>query len=80
MTKDEFRAAVAIAQGNKNLDKVDDSHLFGFGLRDFKPTATTLDAVAKTIRWQAATFNGGWDMEALNEILTCGRKKFMIIA
>lgn len=80
MTKDEFKAAVQIAKSNKDLSSVDDSHLFGFGLRDFKPTATTLDAVAKTIRWQAATFNGGWDMEALNEILTFGRKKFTIIA
>lgn len=80
MTKDEFKAAVQIAQSNKNLDNVDDSHLFGFGLREFKPTATTLDAVAKTIRWQAAQWDGGWDMEALNEVLTFGRKKFMVIA
>jgi len=79
MTKDEFRQAMEIAKSGKDLTNVDDSNLFGFGLRDFKPVATSLDAVAKTIRWQSFRFDGSVDMEAVNEILTFGRKNFMIV-
>jgi hypothetical protein len=35
--------------------------------------------VAKLIRWQAMQFNGEWNAEALNEVATIGRKKFMVL-
>ena len=78
MTTNEFKAAFAIAQSNESLENADYENLYGFGLPDFKPTTTTLRAVAKMMRWQAARFDGGWDNEALNEIREFGRKRFII--
>ena len=79
MTKAEFNRAFAIAQSDADLSNVDDEHLFGFGLPDFKKVVTTLRAVAKTIRWQAGQFNGEWNNEALQEIREFGRKRFEVI-
>jgi hypothetical protein len=79
MNAQEFKAAFAIAASNKDLSTVEIDHFFGFGLKDFEPVSTTLDAVAWLMRWQARYMNGGWDQEALDEIRTAGRKKFIII-
>jgi len=53
--------------------------LYGFGLPHFKPVHTTIEAVAKVIRWQARQFNGQWDHPALDEVARIGRKKFLIV-
>jgi len=80
MTLSQFQAAFAIAKDfSRDLSKVDDGILFGFGLLGFVPIHTTLEAVAKTIRWQALQMNGEWDSEALNEVATLGRKNFLIL-
>jgi hypothetical protein len=80
MTLQQFQAAFAIAKDFKrDLSDVDNSILFGYGLPHFTPVHTTLEAVAKTIRWQALQMNGEWDSEALNEVASLGRKNFLIL-
>lgn len=80
MTLQEFQSAFAIAKDfNRDLSNVDDSILYGYGLSGFKPVYTTLEAVAKTIRWQALQMNGEWDAEALNEVASAGRRNFIIL-
>lgn len=79
MTLAQFQKAFAIANSNVDLSNVDDSILFGYGLPTFKPVHTTLEAVAKTIRWQALQFNGQWNAEALNEVAELGRKNFLVL-
>ena len=80
MTLAQFQQAFAIAKDfNRDLSNVDDSILYGYGLYSFKPVHTTLEAVAKTIRWQALQFNGEWNAEALNEVAENGRKNFLIL-
>lgn len=80
MTLTQFQCAFAIAKDfNRDLSNVDDSILFGCGLRSFEPVHTTLEAVAKLIRWQALQFNGEWDAEALNEVAMIGRKNFLVL-
>jgi hypothetical protein len=80
MTLVQFQKAFAIANDvSIDLSNVDDSSLFGCGLPRFKPVHTTLEAVAKMIRWQAMQFNGQWNAEALNEVAEVGRKNFLIL-
>lgn len=80
MTIEQLQKAFAIANDrNVDLSNVDDTNLFGFGLPTFAPVYTTLQAVAKVIRWQALQFNGQWNAEALNEVAQLGRKKFLIL-
>ena len=80
MTLQQFQAAFAIAKDfDRDLSKVDDSILYGYGLATFKPVHTTLEAVAKTIRWQALQMNGEWDAEALNEVAEAGRNNFLVL-
>jgi hypothetical protein len=80
MTLVQFQSAFAIAKDfNRDLSNVDDSILYGYGLNSFKPVYTTLEAVAKTIRWQALQFNGEWDAEALNEVAEAGRRNFLVL-
>ena len=80
MTLAQFQSAFAIAKDfNRDLSNVDDSMLYGYGLADFKPVHTTLEAVAKTIRWQALQFNGEWNAEALNEVAELGRRNFLVL-
>jgi inorganic pyrophosphatase/exopolyphosphatase len=78
MNTQEFKAAFAIAKSSQDLSHVDTSHLFGYALKDFQPTATTLEAVAAIMRWQALYFNGNWNQEELDEIRQIGRKRFII--
>lgn len=80
MTLAQFQIAFKAAQNpTLDLSATDDSMLYGCGLPGFKPVHTTIAAVAKLIRWQARQFNGEWNAEALNEVATIGRKKFMIV-
>ena len=80
MTLAQFQTACKAAQNpTLDLSATDSSMLHGFGLPQFKPIHTSLAAVAKVIRWQALQFDGQWDHEALNEIATIGRKKFLIV-
>jgi hypothetical protein len=80
MTLNQFQQAFAIAKDfNRDLTNVDDAMLYGFGLSSFKPVYTTLEAVAKIIRWQALQFNGEWNGEALNEVVELGRKNFLVL-
>jgi len=80
MTLAQFQSAFAIAKDfDRDLSNVDNSTLYGYGLADFKPVHTTLEAVAKTIRWQALQFNGEWNAEALNEVAELGRRNFLVL-
>lgn len=79
MNAAQFKQAFSLADSDVDLTGVDDSHLFGYGLRDFKPVFTTIEAVAKIIRWQAHYLNGKWDQNELNEIARLGRKRFLIL-
>jgi len=79
MNLSDFKRAFAVAKSNKDLSNVFIDHLFGFGLKSFEQTSTTLDAVASVMRWQAKLMNGSWDESELNVIREVGRKKFVII-
>ena len=80
MTLQEFQSAFSIAKDfNRDLSNVDDSILYGYGLPEFKPVYMTLEAVAKTIRWQALQFNGQWDAQELDEVARLGRKNFLVL-
>ena len=83
MTKKEFDAAVTIAKDGPSLaHELDnmDTLFDGFALASFEAVTCTLDQVAMLIRWQCHQLNGQWDMEAMNEIRTHGRKRFMVTA
>ena len=79
MTTQEFKRAFTIASSDQDLTNVNMGHLFGFGLQDFQPVSTTVEAVARMMRWQAHQMDGGWDEQALDEIRQCGRTKFIVI-
>jgi len=79
MNTPEYKAAFTLARSSADLSKVTTDHLFGYGLKDFEPTATTLEAVAAVMRWQALRFNGSWDNEELDSIRQLGKKRFIII-
>ena len=78
MTAAQFKKAFKLAQSDSDIN-ADDSNLYGFGCSDFKPAITTIAAVAKTIRWQCATFAGTWDMKEAQAIKELGRKRFIIV-
>jgi len=78
MTAKQFEAAVTLAKSGVEINE-DTSNLFGFGLDDFKPTATTIGAVAKTINWQCAIWDGTWDMTEMDNIRKLSRKRFIIV-
>lgn len=78
MNKAEFNRAYAIATSSRDLSDVNDDLLFGFGLPDFQPVATTVEAAAKTIRWQCVQLNGGIDTVALNECRQLFRQRVQI--
>lgn len=79
MTKQEFKRAFEVAKSGDDLDHVDYSALDGCGLPDFQPVHTTIDAVARLIRWQARYMNGGWDSQELDNVAQIARKRFIII-
>jgi len=79
MTKQQFSQALEIAKSDRDLTDVDNSVIFGYGLRDFRPVYVTLEMVAKEIRWHAFTLAGTIDSTALNEVATLGRRNFLIL-
>jgi len=79
MTKQQFSQALEIAKSDRSLAHIDNSVIFGYGLRDFRPVHVTLEMVAKEIRWHAFTLNGTIDSTALNEVAIFGRRSFLII-
>ena len=79
MTKNEFSAAVKLAKSNADLSNIDDSHLHGCALSDFQPVHTSLQAVAKLVRYQCAMFNGGWDESECNALALIAKRKFLIV-
>jgi hypothetical protein len=79
VTKKDVQLAMSIAiDSNIDLSGVDDSIFNGFGLPGFNPVSVTLRQVAKLIRWQAIMFNGEFDAYMYNEIVSIGRKKFIV--
>ena len=80
MNKAEFKKAFALAESDVELiNEVDLSPFDGFGLPDFQPVAVTTAQVAGLLRWQGQFIFGGWDMEAVNEVRNCGRRRFEVI-
>ncbi len=81
MTKDQFSQAWAIARNSKiDLSNIDDSILYGCGLSDFQPVYTTLETVAKLLRWQCNyIFGDGFDAQELDNMAHIARKKFKIV-
>lgn len=79
MNKAEFQRAYALAVSDTDLSGADDSLLDGFGLPDFEPVAVTVEAAARTIRWQCVMLNGQIDAEALNDCRTAFRRKVQIV-
>jgi hypothetical protein len=79
MTKTEFSKAFEIARSDMDLSGVEIESFNGFGLYGFQPIATTLQAVARLIRWQCYCLNGSIDSEALNDIRQIGKRKFEIV-
>ena len=67
MTRREFDAAFDLAKSDQDLSGHPIEIFDGFGLPDFKPIMTTLEATARCIRWQCQYLTGGWDTNALNE-------------
>ena len=79
MTKKELAQAVEVAKSKKDLSGVDMEQLDGYGLPDFKKVYTTIDVVARVIRWQCGRFDGSWDMCELDELAQVARTRFIII-
>jgi hypothetical protein len=81
MTKQQFSEAWKIARNHEiDLSNVDDSILYGCGLNDFAPVHTTLETVAKLLRWQCNyIFGGGFDAQELDNMAHIARKKFLIV-
>ena len=79
MNVKEFSQALTVAKSKQDLSNEDIDIFGGFGLKDFAPVYCTVQQVARLIRWQAGTFAGGWDGEAMNEVAHFGRKRFIIV-
>lgn len=81
MTKQQFSEAWAMARSNKDLSAIDDSTLHGCAFESFVPVYTTIETVAKLLRWQCCPiFGGEWfDAEELNSMAHIARKKFLIV-
>jgi hypothetical protein len=79
MNKHEAKAAFQIACSDADLSNVDNDVIIGYGLPNFTPVNVTLEMVAKEMRHHAMQLNGKWDSEALQQVIDCGRKRFIII-
>lgn len=78
MTKQQFDAAVKMAQEGSFDENADDSILDGCALPGFQPVTVTLDAAARCIAWHCVCLNGSIDSEALNEIRNISRRKWLV--
>lgn len=80
MTKAQFARAFKIAESDIDLSDIDDSILHGCALHTFKPVSTTIEVVAKMIRWQARYLDGkGWDQNELQELQHCFKKNVFLL-
>jgi hypothetical protein len=79
MKKDELRQAMDIARSDRDLSSIDITPLAGYALRDFQRVTVAVEAVARMIRWQCFTLDGGIDGEALNELADCFCRKVTVI-
>lgn len=79
MTREQLQTALALATSRRGLN-LDDLALFDrFGLPDFKPVTCTVSALAMLVRWQCICFNGSIDPDALDEIASIGRHRFLVL-
>lgn len=81
MNAEQFERALKLAQDLKidlSFAQSQTNALFSFGLPSFPATETTIAAVALVIRWQALSFNGSWDQDAIQEVREISRYKFVI--
>ena len=72
--------ALAIARSDAPLNVADLSIFDGFALPDFRPVTCTVEALAILVRWQCVCFDRSIDGEALQEIATYGRKRFLVLS
>jgi len=79
MKTTELDNALALARSDAPLNLDDISIFDGFGLPDFRPIVCTVEALAILVRWQCIQFDGSVDAEALDEIATCGRRRFTVV-
>lgn len=80
MKAEEIKKAVEIATSDISLDNVDDDHLFGFALPHSGKVMSTMDAVAKMVRWQCCRFDGTFDNEELNNLRDPMRRNITIVS
>ncbi len=71
--------ALAIARSGRPLNVADLSIFDGFALPGFQPVTCTVEALAMLVRWQCVQLNGEINAEALLEIATYGRKRFLVV-
>lgn len=79
MTRKELKEAVKIAVSDVSLSEVDDDHLFGYELPSFKKTVSTIQAIAKMIRWQCVYLNGKICENSLNELFSIFKNKVTVV-
>jgi len=81
MTKNQLQRAVELATSEEDLTNENEQmEIFdGFGLDDFKPVTVTVKQLASLVRWQCVQFSGGINADALEEVASCGKKRFQIV-
>ena len=79
MVANEFKAAFKLAASDATLQDHATDMFDGFALRGFGPITATVEQMAWLIRWQGQQLNGGWDMEAVNQVRDCLRRTCTIV-
>jgi hypothetical protein len=77
MNKKEFSKALELAKTH-SYGIANTGIFLGFGLKEFKQVACTINDIAGLIAYQCFCFNGAIDNDALNEIWV-NRSKFVIV-
>jgi len=80
MAAKQFKQVVNIAlkQPDTDLLHIDNTHLYGCALPEFKPVFCTILEVAALIRWQCQYLFGGHDAAELDSMWHIAQKKFKI--
>ena len=79
MTKQQLSKALELAESEEALSDEDIEHFDGFGLKGFAPVTCTLRQLARLVRWQCVRLDLTVDADALHEIATFGRQRFMVV-
>ena len=82
MTRAQFSEAVKIATSDRDLSNVDDSSLHGCGLPEFHQVHTTVEMVAKLVRWQCCGIFAAdtiVDSQELDNMAWIARRKFLVV-